>query len=648
MIQIGNAERLTMLALARALEPPPPVDFNAWAENNIVFSERESPLPGPYSAAQFPHLVEIFRALSPDDPCRTVTVMGSAQIGKTVIGNIYVGGSVAMDPCDVLVTHPTDDNARRWSKMKLSPMLKGTAALMAIFPQKPRDGLDSVLYKERIDGTAAILISGANSPSSLSQVSMRRQVQDDLSKWEANAAGDPEGQADNRSRAYEFAKVLKLSTPLVLPGCRISKSYEAGTQEQPYVPCPHCDHFQVLEWENMLAVTDPDNPAGACFSCVNCDAPIEEHHRPAMIGRLEWRAHNEAARRDHRSFWIWSVYSVLQSFERIYREWIKAKGDGEAERTFLNDTCGKAYRAQSEAPPWEKLRDRAAASSYRIGQVPPGALLLFMGIDCQVDRVECHVIGFGREFKRATIDYRVIPGHITDQGCQDQLDAMLAQTYANAFGHRLPIELAAIDGNAWTEDVWGFVRRHPKSKIIMVRGDGRDAAPRFARVKRERNERTGKLLKYASRFYNVGVSILKMALYRDLGKEDPQARGAVQFPSGLDDEYFRQLTAERREAEKRNGFVFYRWKKDDTQRNEALDTWCQAEAAATKFGVRGLPDAIWDRLEAERETAAVPLQGDLEDLLAAAPGAPAPAPAPAVTPQPGRRRGRRMLFKGIG
>jgi phage terminase large subunit GpA-like protein len=44
---------------------------------------------------------------------------GSAQIGKTVIANIFLGGLMAMDPCDCLVVHPTDDNASRWSKLKL-------------------------------------------------------------------------------------------------------------------------------------------------------------------------------------------------------------------------------------------------------------------------------------------------------------------------------------------------------------------------------------------------------------------------------------------------------------------------------------------------------------------------------------------------
>ena len=111
-------------------------------------------------------------------------------------------------------------------------------------------------------------------------------MQDDLAKWEMNAAGDPEMQADNRSRAIEFAKVLKTSTPLVLPGCRITKDFEAGSRERPFVPCPHAGHMQALEWDNMLAQLDPEHPEDACFSCVACGAIIEEHHRPQMLAGL--------------------------------------------------------------------------------------------------------------------------------------------------------------------------------------------------------------------------------------------------------------------------------------------------------------------------------------------------------------------------
>lgn len=645
-IEIANAERLVMEAMATAVEPPPVVDYIRWAEDNIVFTKRESEFAGPYNRQLFPYFDEILRALSPDDPCRIVTLMGSAQIGKTVIGNVFVGGSMDMDPGDFLFTHPTENNAVRWSKLKLLPMLRGTSSLNRLFPAGSRDGANSVLMKERVDGLGAILISGANSPASLSQVTMRRQVQDDLAKWEMNAAGDPEAQADNRSRAAEFAKILKTSTPLVMPGCRITRSFEAGSQEMPYVPCPGCGHMQILEWENMLANLDPDKPEAAHFTCIAAGCVIEEHHRPALLAGLEWRAHNPKARRHHRSFWIWSAYSYLQSWSRIAQEWFRVKGDSAAEQTFLNDTCGKAYQTKGEAPPWEKLRDRAANSHYPRGEIPAGALVITLGVDCQGDRVEWQAVGWGRDFRRFIVDYGVIPGHISDDVCRARLDGLLQQTWKNAYGHRLGIDRAAIDGNAWTEDVWDWARRHPKSKLIMVRGRHEDGAPRIARVKKERNDRTGKLLKWAGRFYNFAASVLKMALYRDLAKEDPLAKGYVSFPRGLDDEYFRQLTAEHRKlVKKKDGFEKYVWEKDPAQANEALDTMNQAETAANNFGIRGLPDAIWLQLEQAREIPLAPEQADLEDLLGAPqPPKAAPVARPVAAAAP---RGRRILSKGI-
>ncbi len=616
-VQLANIERLRREAIASAFKPPQPIDFLAWAEAQLVF--REGSFPGPYNRSLFPYFDEILRALSPDDPCRFVTLMGSAQIGKTTLANIFTLGSLTMGRGTFLYAHPTDDNARRWSKMKLTPLMRSTAVVNQQFPQRTRDGADAVLFKERRDGLACLLITGANSPASLSQITVDNQVQDDLAKWEMNSAGDPESQADSRSRAMEFAKIFKVSTPLVIPGCRISKDFEAGSQEHPYVPCPHCEHMQVLEWDNMLAALEPTKPDDAHFTCIACGATIEEHYRPQMLAKFEWRAHNPAARREHRSFWIWSAYSYLQSFPRIAQEWLKARGDPAAEKTFINEAAGKPYRAHGDARPWEELRDRAAESHYVRGTVPAGAVLLMLGIDCQNDRVEWQLVGFGREFRRYVIDYGVIDRHISDSDCQRNLDLVLAKQWRNVAGQYLSVDMTAIDGNAWTEDVWSFARRKPASKLIMVRGRGDDAAPRIARVKKERNEKTGMLLKYSKRFYHLGVSILKMSLYRDLAKDDPLSVGYIAFPSGLEDEYFQELTAERRVPVKRGGFTVYRWIKPDRQDNEALDTLVQATGAAIKFGVYGMSDVSWAKLEAEREAAPGAPQTDLEDLLSAAP-----------------------------
>jgi phage terminase large subunit GpA-like protein len=639
-LAVANIERIALEVAAEALAPPPPVDYLAWAERNVVFSERESPsFPGPYNRNLFPYFDDVLRALGPDDPCRIVTLKCSAQIGKTTVANIFAAGSLAMDPKDILYLHPTEDNAERWSKMKLAPLLKNTASLAALFPESTRDARNAVLYKERIDGRAAIQISGANSASSLSQVTMARQVQDDLSKWELNNAGDPETQADGRSRAVEFAKIVKLSTPLVMPGCRITKNFEAGSQERYLVPCPHCGFEHLLEWENMLAELDPDKPEEAHFTCPDCGGVIEEHHRPAMIRAGRWVAGNERAARYHRSFAIWSAYSLLQSWETIAREWLKARGDPAAEQVFLNDTVGEAYQARGEAPPWEEIKRRAEASAAVRGRVPLGYTVLTVGIDCQADRVEWQLIGWGRELRRHVVDVGIVPGHIGEEATRKRLDDLMRSTWPSEAGRRLALDRAAIDGNAWTEDVWEWSRRWPAGLLMMVRGASSDLAPRIQRVRKERT-RAGKLLKYAGRFFTFNSAVRKFALYRNLEKLDPMARGFVGLPRGLEDEWFRQLTAERRVAIKRkDGNVDYRWEKDPGQANEALDTHLQAEVAAEKFGVRDFTEATWDRLEAEREARPERGQLDLEDLplLQAAtvpPASPASSQAPAAAPVP--------------
>jgi len=613
-IMLANPERIAREVIGAALKPAPPIDFLAWAARHVVINEGS--FPGPYNRSLFCYFDEVLRALSPEDPCRYVSLMASAQCGKTTLANVFTLASLTLGHGTVLYVHPTLENSARWSRMKLGPLMRSTPVVRDQFPERARDGADAVLFKERRDGLARLVITGSNSAAGLSQLTAERQVQDDLAKFEMNSAGDPEAQADSRSRAIEFAKIFKVGTPLVVPGCRISKNFELGSQEMPFVPCPHCMTMQVLTWDNMLAGLDAAKPEDAHFSCEGCGGLIEEKHRPQMLAGFEWRAKNPAAKREHRSFWIWSAYSYLQSWERIAREWLKNRGNPAAEQTFLNDTAGLAYRAHGEARAWEELRDRASESTYVRGTVPAGALLLMCGIDCQGDRVEWQIVGFGRDYRRYVIDFGIIQNHVADPDCRRNLDLLLAKKWKNAFGRELGIEMTAIDGNAWTEDVFDFARHHPSSRLIMIRGRGDDSAPRLARVRKERDKR-GNLLKYSKRFYHLGVSILKMSLYRDLSKDDPLSNGFVAFPSGLEDEYYIELTSERRVAVKRNGFDVFRWVKPDAIDNEALDTLVQATGAAIKFGVYGMSDISWAKIEAERETPPAHRQGDIEDLLTA-------------------------------
>jgi phage terminase large subunit GpA-like protein len=548
---IASAPRLALEIVAAALEPPPAVDLLAWAEQNIVFDD--GPFQGPYSRQLFPFFDQVLTALGPNDPCRYVTLCASAQVGKTALATIFALGSLTASRGSFLYVQPTSDNALRWSKMKLAPMMKSTAVVREQFPQRANDSLASILYKERRDGLARLLITGANSPASLSQVTIDAQVQDDLAKWEINNVGDPELMADARSRAIAAAKIFKISTPLVTPGCRITGNFLAGSQEQPFVPCPHCGTMQVLEWENFLAALDPANPDDAHFTCVACGAVIDEFNRPQMLAGFEWRAANPAAAREHRSFWIWSAYSYLQSWPQIAREWLKARGDPAGEKTFYNDALGKAYETRGDGRPFEELRDRALKSDYARGTVPKGALLIFLGIDCQLDRCEWVLLGVGERYRRFVIDIGTIGKHISEPDAQRHLDQLLDRRWPNCVGKQLSISLTAIDANYATDDVLAYARRYPSSRLIAVRGVSGDAAPRISRIARERNEKLGMPLKYSKRFYNIGVSVFKLGLYKDLAKDDATLPGYVSFPRDLPDRFYQELVSETRVAHQAHG-----------------------------------------------------------------------------------------------
>ena len=529
-------------------------------------------------------------------------MVSSAQVGKTALATIFALASITASRGSFLFCHPTQDNALRWSKMKLAPMMKSTAIVREQFPQRANDSLASILYKERKDGLSRLLITGANSPASLSQVTIDRSVQDDLAKWEINNVGDPELMADSRSRAIADAKIFKISTPLVTPGCRITSNFLAGSQEQPFVPCPHCGTMQILEWENFLAALDPADPDSACFTCVDCGSVIEEHDRPQMLAGFEWRAANPAAAREHRSFWVWSAYSYLQSWPQIAREWLKARGDPAGEKTFYNDALGKAYETRGDGRPWEELRDRALKSHYARGEVPKGCLLLFLGCDCQLDRIEWVLLGVGERYRRFVIDIGTIGKHISEPDAQRHLDKLLDRQWPNCVSRQLSISLTAIDANYATDDVLQFARRYSSSRLIAVRGVSGDAAPRISRIARERNEKLGTPLKYSKRFFNIGVNVFKLALYKDLAKDDATLPGYISFPRDLPDRFYQELVSETRVAHKRMGQIVWKWEKPDRAANEALDCVVYASAAAIKYGANWISDVGWRKLVDELET----------------------------------------------
>lgn len=653
--------------VAKVSRPPPPVDLNAWAVRNIVFGA-ESPLPGPYDPEKFPFFRRPLELASPEDPSDGWDMRKSAQLGGTILAQIIVCGRLDEAPGPMLYVHPIDSNAKKWKRNKFSKMVAQTPRIAAAMqPEGARTG-NSAMYWARRDGRGFLQLAGANSPSQLSMESYPIQFQDDVSKWIAdNGAGDPGGQADSRTKAFLAfgGKIFRIGTALKLPGCRITEHWQRGTRESWHVPCPHCGTEQALEWENMLACLDEANPADAHFTCIHCNERIDERHREAMNRRGRWVAENPKAGRV--SLYLWAAYSPLETWSNIAKAWLEAKGNPEKEQTFLNDTVGRAYQTATSAPDWASLRDRAEAAGLPFGTVPAGYFLVTAGLDCQQDRVEVQIVAWGPRLRRVVIDYLVIRHHVGTAAAQDELSALLERTWPDARGKRRRLDMLAIDGNAWTNDVHAWARSARSGRVMVVRGAKLDTAAPLAHVKHERRP-DGKVVKAQRRWFSVGVSGMKASLYAGLKKDDPLDLGFIGFVAGLDDEYYRQLTSEVRTPIKgRQGSTTWRWVPVSGVAQEALDSHLYAWAAAIRIGWTTKSDEQWEALRAfwEPVDEALPLLAGLEappappSAVAArqhvppsgesgAPRAPEPSPAPVPPPAALRPDPRALISRLAG
>ena len=151
MTLVANPRRIALEAIAEAIRPPPEINLLKWAQANMVFPAGEA-RPGPYDRSSFVYFDEMLKALGPDDPGPHRHPHGVAQIGKTVLGNVFALGAATVGRGTSWLIHPTIEGAARWSRMKSSPLMRSIPSVAAAFPQRARDAADAILYKERRDG----------------------------------------------------------------------------------------------------------------------------------------------------------------------------------------------------------------------------------------------------------------------------------------------------------------------------------------------------------------------------------------------------------------------------------------------------------------------------------------------------------------
>ena len=224
------------------LKPEPLLTISQWADEHRFLSQKSSAEPGKYSTSRTPFIREPMDCLSPSSPIEVVLVMVGAQIGKTELGNNWIGAVIDRIPAPMMAVQPTVELAKRYSKQRIDPMLEETPCLRGkIKPNRERDSGNTLLSKEFSGGGGILVMTGANSAVGLRSMPVRFLFLDEIDAYpgDVDGEGDPVQLAMARTRTYSRRKILMTSTPTIAGRSRIERAYEESDQRKCFVPCPH-------------------------------------------------------------------------------------------------------------------------------------------------------------------------------------------------------------------------------------------------------------------------------------------------------------------------------------------------------------------------------------------------------------------------
>lgn len=590
------------------IRPEPRLSVWEWADKYRYLDSTSSAEPGIWRTSRVPYMRKIMEYLSVTNPVQEVIFMKGAQIAATEVGFNFVGYIIDVAPAPTLYVMPTVDTSKRNSKQRLDPTIKATPRLREkIAPARSRDSGNTVLQKDFPGGT--LVMTGANSAAGLRSMPARFLILDEADAYPTDLEGEgsPVDLARARTRTFAKKKIYMPSTP-TLKGASVVESEFDDTEQQYYhVPCPHCEHLQILVFENLK--WEENRPETVMYFCEECGAGIEERHKPWMLreagygGLAEWRSTKPEKETDWKvGLHLSSLYSPLgwYSWEQAVRDWIKAQGKPEKEKTFINTVLGKTYELQGDAPAWEHLYNHRR-EAYRINVPPKEVVFLTAGVDVQKDRIELEVVGWYRGLRAYSIDYRVLLGDTSEEAVWDELEKVVHETWKREDGAEMRIMKMGVDTGYNTNQVYRFCKRFDQLRVIPIKGGPDSQQIMVTNPKQVHITKSGKKIG-KTKVWQIGVGVIKSELYSFLKREKKTDGtlpiGYCHFPQ-YEENYFRGITAEELQRKKNNkGYVVFEWVKK-YERNEPLDCRVYARAMASLVGIdrHGDNEVWWESME---------------------------------------------------
>ena len=226
-------------------------------------------------------------------------------------------------------------------------------------------------------------------------------------------------------------------------------------------------------------------------------------------------------------------------------------------------------------------------------QVPPGVLVLTAAADVQKDRIECEVVGWGKDHECWSIAYKVFfgspgievtPGEDDDAGDDaeplsdvwTQLSDFLMTSFVGANGRAFRVQCAAIDSGYLSRIVYKFCKKYANKRWFAVKGSNNPFQPLLTKSMSGQKPKV--------RLFTVGTNAAKDEVFAALKVLQP-GPGYCHFPDVSpynEDAHMKQLASEKMVTHTRSNRTYRVYEKVGANvRNEALDIRVYNVAART-------------------------------------------------------------------
>jgi phage terminase large subunit GpA-like protein len=561
---LTDAEILYNDFYRRGLKPDPDEGIAEWADKNVVLSSKGSAAPGNYQTSRVPFTREIMDCLSPSHPCDHVVFMKPAQITGTQLILNWNGYTIDVCPGPFLIVEPTVDMAKKLSKQRLQEMILDSPVLNSLIkPSREKDGGNTLLCKEYPGGVT--ILTGANSASSLRMMPIRNLALDEVDSYplDLDGEGDPIALAVKRTTTFgRRRKIFILSSPTEKDNSRIEREYLMSDQRKYHLPCPHCGHMQHLQWSGIKFRHDEKYKllSEVTYICENCACIIEERYKTDMLTNGKWIAGNTEGRCP--GFHINGLYSPLGwlSWKEIVLEFLKFKkmNDEPLQKAWTNTVLAETWEAKGATLEHTYLFNRRKPATDSLN---PDIVLLTCAVDVQDDRLECKVIGWQQGEECRVVEIKILIGSPAEMLVWENLREFIQKTYLHEHGLMRIVATTIDTGGHYTAKTYEFVKSCDDTKVFAIKGSSTPGSPISGKPSMQKN---------GVNLYMIGTDTIKDLLFNRLLKITEPGPGYIHFPDILDEDYFKQLTAEKKVTKYVRGFKKYEWVKI-RKRNEQLD-----------------------------------------------------------------------------